>query len=102
MAINPYRVAAGPQLDKLVQATVFGKNENSCPAYSTNDEQANKLKVQIQVLCKTPVITGKTRIRKGVWFARFGKDPSTATEVLAESYPLAICRLALLAAEQSD
>jgi hypothetical protein len=30
------------------------------------------------------------------FFARYDSDPSTATEVLAETEPLAICRLALI------
>jgi hypothetical protein len=30
------------------------------------------------------------------FFARYDSDPSTATEALAETEPLAICRLALV------
>ena len=49
-----------------------------------------------------PVSTGETRIRTRRYFARLETGPSTATEVLAETLPLALCRLALVLSMRSS
>jgi hypothetical protein len=38
---------------------------------------------------------------RGKYYARYGTDPSTTTEVLAETMPLAVSRMALLALTKS-
>ncbi len=97
--INPYHAVAGPQLDALIHQKVLGNSaDGACPAYSTDAALADQVRRSIEKTYKEPVITGRTQIRGRSWFARYERDPSTSTEVLAETYPLAVCRLALLRA----
>jgi hypothetical protein len=48
-----------------------------------------------------PIVIGQTRMANKKFFARYDSDPSTATEVLAETEALAICRLALILLKRS-
>jgi len=94
---DPYRVPAGRELDALIHHQVLGNQVNgSCPSYSTDEAEADRLKALLKRLSGKEIVTGHTRIRGRSWFARCETDPSTSTEVLADTYPLAICRLALL------
>jgi hypothetical protein len=94
---NPYRAAEGRELDATIHRKFFSGGALAfCPAYSTDVAQARKLKQQLQAHYRVPIQSGRTRINGRNWFARYGSDPSTCTEVLAETLPLAICRLALV------
>ena len=95
--VNPYHVPAGGELDALIHQQVLGNQiEGRCPSYSTDKVEAERLKTALKRLLGREIVTGQTRIRGRGWFARYESDPSTSTEVLADTYPLAICRLALL------
>jgi hypothetical protein len=95
--INPYTLPAGPALDAFVHRLVLEKKtEEPCPSYSTDPAEAERVRAQIKARFGAVITTGKTRITTRPWFARYGTDPSGSTEVLAETLPLAICRLALL------
>jgi hypothetical protein len=93
--VNPYGIAAGPELDELVHRHCFGSEGEVLP-YSTDAKAAEKVRVRVKSLFGYAVSTGETRLRTRRFFARLESGPSTATEVLAESSPLAICRLALV------
>jgi hypothetical protein len=86
-------------LDALVHTLVFRLPlEGEIPPYSTDTSWAGQVKAKIKADHQKSVITGKTRIRSKPYFARYETNPSDATEVVGDSFPLIICRLALLLA----
>lgn len=94
---NPYQAQPGEALDKAIHTKVFGESDaDPCPQYSTDGGASNQIKRTLKSEYGVAVKTGKTQLRSKPYFARYGSDPSTSTEVLAETLPLAICRLALL------
>lgn len=93
--INPYGIAAGPELDELIHRHCFG-SEGDIQAYSTDAKAADRVRARVKSQFGYAVSTGETRLRSRRYFARLESGPSTATEVLAETVPLAICRLALV------
>jgi hypothetical protein len=96
--LNPYIVAPGRELDLLVHVQVLRKSESDrIPPYSADDRLARQVENYLRTLSGAKIISGRSNLRTAKrWFARHEKDPSTGTEVLAETYPLAVCRLALL------
>ncbi len=96
--INPYKVPAGSDLDRAIHTLLFEEDleASDCPNYSDDAELARKVVAKLKSRFGESIITGRTRISKKPWFAPYDKDPSTATEVVAETPSLAICRLALL------
>ena len=96
-SLNPYTVKASEVLDREIHEHIHGESaEGSPPPYSSNDREAERLRRRLKSDYGTSITTGKTRIKSKPYFARYGSDPSTSTEVLADTYPLSICRLALL------
>jgi hypothetical protein len=98
--LNPYRIPAGTELDALIHEHVMGNAPTGlpCPSYSTNKRDAARVEGRLRSFYRTVVISGKTELRDKPWFARYESDSRDGTEVLAETYPLAVCRLALLKA----
>ena len=94
--VNPYEVEPGPDLDRLVQSQVMGEPDTACPAYSTDEKEARRVLAKLKTDTGKTIIVGRTSLKNKRWFARYETDPSDGTEVLAETLPLAICRLALL------
>jgi hypothetical protein len=94
--IDPYRMPAGPELDQLIHTRVMGLADNEHPTYSTDERAARRVLARIKAESGRTVVVGKTALRNARYFARYETDPSDGTEVLAESLPLAICRLALI------
>jgi hypothetical protein len=93
---NLYRYPAGPDLDALIQSKLFCVSDNSpVPPYSSDEATGRLVERKLRSIAKTKIVTGKS-FKDLRWFARYGEDPSTATEVLADTYPLAVCRLALI------
>ena len=92
---NPYMASPGPEVDRAIHEQFFSGNGNLLP-YSTDVSSAEKVRSRLKAMYKCPVLIGETKTRPKKFFARFDSGPSTATEVLAETQPLAICRLALL------
>jgi len=100
--INPYQTLAGKDLDLLINESLFGKSGgSSCPSYSTDNSLVKEIKRKLQKVFGVQVILGRTRIKSKPHFARYGTDPSTSTEVLAETESLAICRMALLLVQRN-
>jgi len=83
-------------LDKLIHTRLFGENDSDAnvPAYSTDSSASGKVRSKLKSLYGHPIVVGTTRMSGRKHFARYDSDPSTATEVLAETEPLALCRLA--------
>jgi hypothetical protein len=97
---NPYRVAAGRDLDAYIHGEILKNGQtNNCPCYSTELKDAEALRRSIEANHKMKIVCGKTLAGK-TWFARYEIDAGNPTEVHAETYPLAICRLALLRIER--
>ena len=94
-SINPYGIAAGRELDGLIHDYCF-RADGEVLAYSTDEKAAEKVRSHVKSAFGYAVSTGETRLRGRRFFARLESGPSTATEVLAETWPLAICRLALV------
>ena len=63
--------------------------------FSTDVKAAKNLVKVLRKHLRTKVETGKAS--RGKYYARYGTDPSTTTEVLAETLPLAVSRMAMLA-----
>lgn len=95
--MNPYELPPGPELDALIHHSILGQRSTAnCPPYSTDSATIDQAKRNIQAALGISIISGKTKFHRKPWFARYQTDASDGTEVLAETYPLAICRLALL------
>lgn len=98
---NPYKALAGEELDRLIhEKLLLGALNGPCPAYSTDESAALVVLSKLKKIFHTPLITGKTHSRPIRYFARWDSGPSTSTEVLAQTLPLAICRLALIIADK--
>jgi len=96
--IDLYRIPARPELDSLLHEALF-KTEvaGDIPNYSSDDQLAQQVFRKLKHEVDYSVVMGKTRSSCAKrYFARYGSDPSTSTEVPAESLPLSICRMALL------
>lgn len=100
---DPYRIPAGPGLDSRIHREIFEKTDSSdIPSYSTDERLAKTVMKQIRSTRSRALATGSTTIRDAKWYyARYGSDPSTSTEVLSESLALSICRLALVIQNQT-
>jgi hypothetical protein len=94
--VNPYEIPAGPELDQLIHHRVMGQSDTTYPPYSTDEKTSRRVLTRIRGLGGRTVRVGRTAIRGKRWFARYESNASDGTEVLAETLPLAICRLALL------
>jgi hypothetical protein len=97
--LNPYTFPAGPELDAIIHGRLFGHGEaanDRVPPYSTSVSESSKVRSRLKSNYGHPIVVGQTRMSNRRFFARYDSDPSTATEVLAETEPLAICRLALI------
>lgn len=97
MTLNPYKAPSGVDLDTIIHQRVMGyPPQPSIPSYSSDEQAARQVERQLRKVVKDKITVGESRVAALPFFARYGTDPSTSTEVLAETYPLAVCRLALL------
>jgi hypothetical protein len=96
--VNPYTLPAGFELDALIHYHVMGEATRfeHCPRYSTEIRAAKKVRARMRWFYRTVVTSGRTNISERPWFARVVAESDRGTEVIAESLPLAICRLALV------
>lgn len=99
--LNPYELAAGPELDAAIHCEILGLPESGVyPSYSTNPKEAENVRRHIETKYGIAIFAGKTNIAEKPWFARYEMEIGNPTEVLAETYSLAICRLAFLRARR--
>lgn len=100
--LDPYRMPAGPDLDAVIHCHIIGHSPQQVPpCYSTDEREADKLRKIMEANYGVALMYGRTGIVEKAWFARYEIDPGNPTEVLAETYPLAICRLTLLRARKT-
>ena len=99
---NPYKAAPSVDLDAWLHNYFFAKSSQEPLPYSTDEKAAEKLRARMKSFYGYRVETGKTSVRTAQFFARLESGPSTSTETLAETYPLAISRLALVVALRRD
>ncbi len=92
---NIYKIPASEELNTAIHRDVL-RRQPPVPDYSHADDAAQILEREMRRALPAKIVIGRVRRPVGHWFARYESDPSTATEVVAETYPLAISRLALL------
>jgi hypothetical protein len=92
---NIYKFPASEELNKVIHHDILHK-ESPIPDYSGEKDAAQSLERELRRTLPAKIVVGRVRRPVGHWFARYESDPSTATEVVAETYPLAISRLAVL------
>ena len=101
--LNPYKAPASREMDSIINQGLFGEPSTSaCPSYSTDDSLVQKIRRKVQSTFSTKITLGRTQINSMPYFARYGSDVSTSTEVLAETKSLAICRMALLLIQRNE
>lgn len=87
----------------MIHRRLFEANgDEAIPPYSTDPAASSKVRSKIKSRYGHPVVVGQTRSHPRKHFARYDSDPSTATEVLAETESLALCRLAVLLLKRGD
>ena len=99
---NPYKASPGVELDRRLHELFFANTSDEPLPYSMDEKAADKLRARMKSLYGYRVETGTTTVRQTPFFARLESGASTSTETLAESYALAICRLALVLAMRRD
>jgi hypothetical protein len=92
---KPNEMEAGPALDALVHTQFLGHpTRASYPPYSTDIDEATKLKDKFQSSRQVSIAYGLTPMPDRSWFARCAVKSDTV-EVKADTFPLVICRLVL-------
>jgi hypothetical protein len=92
---NIYKFPASEELNTAIHNDVLRK-QPPIPDYSRETAAAEALEKELRRVLRSKIVVGRVRRPVGHWFARYESDPSTATEVVAETYALAISRLAVL------
>ncbi len=103
MESDPYKAQAGPELDALIHVRLMKQAvaAEPCPAYSTDDIPAKRVLARLRT-GKPSVIVGRTKLEGRTWFARYERNAMDGTEVFADTFALAICRLAVLRLEEVE
>ena len=103
MDSDPYKVEPGPELDALIHVRLMQQPASAgpWPAYSTEDKLAKRVLSKLRT-GRPSVIVGRTSLEGRTWFARYERNAMDGTEVFANSFALAICRLALLRLEDME
>jgi hypothetical protein len=101
MPTDPYRTSAGPELDAAIHVRVMHMSPAElCPAYSSDDAEAKRVLSTLRA-GRESIVFGRTDLAGRTWFARYETNAMDGTEVFADTFALAICRLALLHASLS-
>jgi hypothetical protein len=99
--INPYHAPASRELDAFIHHEVLKNGvTDQYPFYSTEEEAALQLMRLIERASGVKIVTGSSTVSNKPWFARYELDVGNPTEVLAEAFPLAVCRLVILVARR--
>lgn len=99
---NPYKAEPGQELDQAIHQNLFEGAPLNAPPYSTDEALAERIRSRLKDLYGYRVQIGRTRMKSPLYFARFESGASTSTEVLAETLPLAVCRLAMVLASKEN
>src|SRR5438132_14349861 len=95
-AVDPFSASAGPQLDRIVHHEILNRSESDPPfAYASEACAARAVERASRAAGTARIVGGRSKGKGRLWFARYEDDPITA-EVWADTYPSAICPLALL------
>jgi hypothetical protein len=98
---DPFHAPAGKELDAHIHYRILKQALTpECPRYSTDSEAAEILRRYIESAFGVRVVSGRTSTSKLPWFARYEIDQGNPTEVLGDTYPVVICRLAILRANR--
>ena len=104
-SIDAFKVEAGPILDKVIHTLLFAGNESEedCPSYSSRRQNGLQVAEELESLFGINIRLGRLRVKEHkMYFARAGREKESATEILAVSLSLAICRLAILLMQRKD
>jgi hypothetical protein len=101
--IDPYKAQPGPELDAVIHLRLMREvvPAGQCPAYSTEEKLARRVLTKLKT-GRPLVIVGRTTLAGRSWFARYERNAMDGTEVFADTFALAICRLALLRLEDLE
>lgn len=104
LEFNPYQAQAGQELDAFIHEHVMKETVDSgnCPPYSTETKLAKKVLSKLKARGGMLFTVGRTHLEGRTWFARSETNAMNGTEVFAETFALAICRLALLRLEETE
>jgi hypothetical protein len=102
MQSDPYKAQAGTELDAVLHVRLMNQSVSNepCPAYSTEDKFAKRVLTKLRT-GQTSVIVGRTELEGRTWFARYERNAMDGTEVFANTFALAVCRLALLRLDET-
>ncbi len=104
-SIDPFKVEASPFLDNIIHQHLFAgaENEADCPSYSSRRQNGLQVADALEALFGISIRLGRLRVKEHkMYFARAGREKESATEILAVSLSLAICRLAILLMQRKD
>ncbi|MBI2948650.1 MAG: hypothetical protein HYY23_13485 [Verrucomicrobia bacterium] len=100
---QPHEWPASRELDAFIHYQVLKNASTSdCPHYSTDSTTAEHLRRRLAQDYNLRIVTGRTSVPGRTWFAQAELEPGHPTRVLTESFPLCICRLAMLLARKSS
>ena len=102
MSDDPYRAEPSPELDVFIHTRLMKLEASAegCPPYSTEDKFAERVLSRLKK-GRSTVVIGRTSLKGRTWFARYEKNVMDGTEVFADTFALAVCRLALLQLEET-
>lgn len=102
-SIDPFKVEASQELDGVIHRELFrASSDDAFPNYSSRRQNGLLVAERIEDDYGIDVKLGRLRVKQHkMYFARAGRDKETATEILAVSLSLAICRLAILLLQKS-
>ncbi len=97
-SIDPFKVEASAVLDAVIHKSLFpDSEEEECPSYSSRRQNGLQVAEELEALFGISIRLGRLRVKEHkMYFARAGREKESATEILAVSLSLAICRLAVL------
>lgn len=103
-SIDPFKVEASQELDGVIHRELFRESSaDACPNYSSRRQNGLLVAERIEDNYGIAVKLGRLRVKQHkMYFARAGRDKETATEILAVSLSLAICRLAILLLQRAN
>jgi hypothetical protein len=104
LQIDPYKAEPGPELDAVIHLRLLKLSvlAGPCPAYSTDKDTAKRV-LSVLRTGKPSVVVGRTSLEgRRSWFARYERNAMDGTEVFADTFALAVCRLALLRLDDLD
>lgn len=102
-SIDPFKVEASPELDTVIHRHLFPEDDPGLlPHYSSRRKDGLQVADRLEDDFGIEIRLGRLRMQEHkMYFARAGSHKESASEILAVSLSLAICRLAILLLQRS-